>query len=36
MIRGYGHVKDANIRKYEQELAKLLASFDSVALAKSA
>ena len=36
MIRGYGHVKDANLRKYEQELAKLLASFDSVKLARSA
>ena len=35
-IRGYGHVKEANLKKYEQELARLLASFDSVALAKSA
>jgi indolepyruvate ferredoxin oxidoreductase len=36
MIRGYGHVKDENLRKYREELAKLLASFDSVAIAKSA
>ena len=35
-IRGYGHVKDESLKKYEQELAKLLASFDSVAIAKSA
>ena len=36
VIRGYGHVKDDNLRKYEQELAALLASFDSVKLARSA
>jgi indolepyruvate ferredoxin oxidoreductase len=36
MIRGYGHVKETNLEKYGKELAKLLASFDSVALAKSA
>ena len=36
VIRGYGHVKDENLRKYEQELAALLASFDSVKLARSA
>ena len=36
MIRGYGHVKDENLRKYEQELATLLASFDSVRVARSA
>jgi indolepyruvate ferredoxin oxidoreductase len=36
MIRGYGHVNEDNLRKYEQELATLLASFDSVKVAKSA
>ena len=36
VIRGYGHVKDENLRRYEQELATLLASFDSVKLARSA
>ena len=36
VIRGYGHVKDESLKKYEQELAKLLASFDSVRIAKSA
>jgi indolepyruvate ferredoxin oxidoreductase len=36
MIRGYGHVKDENLKKYAAELARLLGSFDSVALAKSA
>jgi len=36
MIRGYGHVKDDNLKKYATKLAKLLASFDSVALAKTA
>ena len=35
-IRGYGHVKDESVKKYGVELAKLLASFDSVKLAKSA
>ena len=35
-IRGYGYVKDENLRKYEQELTKLLASFDSVKQAKVA
>jgi hypothetical protein len=36
MIRGYGHVKDQNVTLYEQELAKLLASFDSIRIAKVA
>jgi indolepyruvate ferredoxin oxidoreductase len=36
MIRGYGHVKDDNLKRYREELAKQLASFDSVAIAKSA
>ena len=36
VIRGYGHVKHDNLRRYEQELAALLASFDSVKLARSA
>jgi indolepyruvate ferredoxin oxidoreductase len=36
MIRGYGHVKNESLEKYEKELAKLLASFDSVKLAKTA
>ena len=36
MIRGYGYIKEENLQKYQQELAKLLASFDSVAMAKSA
>jgi indolepyruvate ferredoxin oxidoreductase len=36
VIRGYGHVKEENLRKYEQELAALLASFDSVRVAKTA
>jgi indolepyruvate ferredoxin oxidoreductase len=36
LIKGYGHVKDENLKKYEQELAKLLASFDSVKVAKTA
>jgi indolepyruvate ferredoxin oxidoreductase len=35
-IRGYGHVKDENKRKYDQELAALLASFDAVKVAKAA
>jgi hypothetical protein len=35
-IRGYGYVKDENLRTYEQELAKLLASFVSVKQAKVA
>lgn len=35
-IRGYGHVKDENKRKYDEELAKLLASFDAVKVAKAA
>ena len=35
-IRGYGHVKDENKRKYDQELAVLLASFDAVKVAKAA
>ncbi len=28
MIKGYGHIKDGNVKLYEAELAKLLASFD--------
>ena len=36
VIRGYGYIKEDNLKKYEQELAKLLASFDTVAIAKSA
>jgi indolepyruvate ferredoxin oxidoreductase len=36
MIRGYGHVKQESLENYEKELAKLLASFDSVKLAKIA
>jgi indolepyruvate ferredoxin oxidoreductase len=36
MIRGYGHVKEESLKKYETELAKLLASFDSVKVAKIA
>ena len=36
MIKGYGHVKDENVKLYRAELAKLLASFDSVKLAKTA
>jgi indolepyruvate ferredoxin oxidoreductase len=36
MIKGYGHVKDENLKLYQQELAKLLASFDSVTLKKTA
>ena len=36
MIRGYGHVKDENARKYQLELAKLLASFDSVKVVRVA
>jgi indolepyruvate ferredoxin oxidoreductase len=36
MIRGYGHVKDANIAQYEKDLAQLLASFDTVKPAKAA
>jgi len=36
IIRGYGHVKDESLGKYQQELARLLGSFDSVALAKTA
>lgn len=35
-IRGYGHVKDDNKRKYDQELAALLASFDVVKVSKAA
>ena len=35
-IRGYGHVKDENKRTYDAELAKLLASFDTVRVAKAA
>ena len=35
-IRGYGPIKEDNVKKYEADLAKLLASFDSVKLAKSA
>jgi indolepyruvate ferredoxin oxidoreductase len=29
MIKGFGYVKDDNIRKYQAELASLLASFDN-------
>jgi indolepyruvate ferredoxin oxidoreductase len=36
IIRGYGHVKDESVERYRQELPKLLASFDSVAVAKAA
>jgi indolepyruvate ferredoxin oxidoreductase len=36
MIKGYGHVKDRNVQEYKTELAKLLASFDSVRLTKTA
>ncbi len=36
MIRGYGHVKAESLERYEKELAALLASFDSVKLAKIA
>jgi indolepyruvate ferredoxin oxidoreductase len=36
VIRGYGHVKDESLKKYEQELAKLLGSFDSAKVAKVA
>ncbi len=36
MIKGYGHVKDRNLQEYKTELAKLLASFDNVKLAKTA
>jgi indolepyruvate ferredoxin oxidoreductase len=36
MVRGYGHVKAESLEKYEKELATLLASFDSVKLAKIA
>jgi indolepyruvate ferredoxin oxidoreductase len=35
-IRGYGHIKAESIEKYEAELSKLLASFDSVKAAKVA
>ena len=35
-IRGYGHVKDESLTQYEADLAKLLASFDSVAVARRA
>jgi indolepyruvate ferredoxin oxidoreductase len=35
-IRGYGHIKEESIKTYELDLAKLLASFDSVKLAKIA
>ena len=36
LIRGYGYVKEESLKKYDQELARLLASFDSVRIAKSA
>ena len=36
VIKGYGHVKDESLRQYQQQLAKLLASFDVVALKKIA
>lgn len=29
-IRGYGYVQEANVKQYEQDLAKLLASLNSV------
>ena len=35
-IRGYGYIKDENVRKYEDELAKLLGSFDAVRAVKAA
>jgi indolepyruvate ferredoxin oxidoreductase len=35
-IRGYGYIKEDSLKKYEQELARLLGSFDSVAVAKTA
>ncbi len=36
IIRGYGHVKEESLQKYEKERAVLLASFDSVKVAKIA
>jgi indolepyruvate ferredoxin oxidoreductase len=36
IIRGYGHVKEESLQKYEKELAVLLASFDRVKVAKIA
>ena len=36
IIRGYGHVKEESLQKYEKELAVLLASFDGVKVAKIA
>jgi indolepyruvate ferredoxin oxidoreductase len=36
IIRGYGHVKEESLQKYAKELAVLLASFDSVKVAKIA
>jgi indolepyruvate ferredoxin oxidoreductase len=35
-IRGYGYVKDENKRKYDQELATLLVSVDTVQVSKAA
>jgi indolepyruvate ferredoxin oxidoreductase len=35
-IRGYGYIKDENKRKYDQELATLLASVDTIQVAKAA
>jgi len=35
-IRGYGYIKDESVRKYREELAKLLGSFDAVKIAKAA
>jgi indolepyruvate ferredoxin oxidoreductase len=35
-IRGYGYVKDENKRKYDEELKTLLASFDTIKVAKAA
>ena len=35
-IRGYGHVKAENLRKYRLELERLLASFDTRKVAKAA
>jgi indolepyruvate ferredoxin oxidoreductase len=36
MIRGYGHVKEESLQRYQEEMAKLLTSFDSVKAAKAA
>lgn len=36
LIKGYGHVKDNNVQTYQAELAKLLASFDAIKVARRA